>query len=194
MNHWFGYSLLIVGNLAGIAIRVPHDSRNRKIRVVDDRKGKLEIFLLLFMAAGVLLLPLLAIATPLLAFADYTLSPWSLMAGACCLALNLWLFHRAHADLSTNWSPTLQLRDGHSLITSGIYTRIRHPMYSAIYLLVLAQAFLLANWIAGPAALVAFTLMYAFRMRPEEQMMVDKFGDEYRSYAARTKRLIPGLW
>ena len=194
MNPWFGYALLIAGNLAGIAIRVPHDSRNGKIRVVDDRKGKLEICLLILMAIAVMILPIVAMATPLLSFADYALTPWAFVAGAGCLALNLWLFYRSHADLGTNWSATLQVRDGHSLVTAGVYHSIRHPMYSAIYLLALAQSLLLTNWIAGPATLVAFTLMFALRMRPEEQMMIDKFGDEYRAYASRAKRLVPGIW
>ncbi|MBI3557113.1 MAG: isoprenylcysteine carboxylmethyltransferase family protein [Deltaproteobacteria bacterium] len=194
MSHWFGYALFIAGNLSGIAIRVPHDSRNGKIRVVDDRKGKLEISLLVVMSIAVFILPVVAMATPLLSFADYGLSPGAFAAGVCCFALNLWLFYKAHADLGTNWSATLQVREGHSLITNGVYRSIRHPMYAAIYLLALAQACLLSNWIAGPATLVAFTLMFTLRMGPEEKMMVDKFGDEYLAYASRTKRLVPGVF
>jgi protein-S-isoprenylcysteine O-methyltransferase Ste14 len=37
-------------------------------------------------------------------------------------------------------------------------------------------------------------LVFAFRLRPEEQMMLDVFGDEYKVYMGRTKRLIPGVW
>ena len=67
-------------------------------------------------------------------------------------------------------------------------------MYSANFLYMFAQALLLPNWIAGPAGLVGFSLMFFFRVNPEEKMMLDKFGDEYRSYMARTKRLIPGIY
>lgn len=194
LNPWFGKALILAGNALGIAIRVPHDSRNKKVSIAEDRRGPREVVLLAMMTIGVMILPLLAIATPLLAFADYPLSAWSFACGMVCLTFNFWLFHRSHADLGTNWSMTLQIRNGHSLVTSGVYKHLRHPMYAAIYLFTLAQAFLLSNWIAGPAGLVAFTFMFAFRLGPEEQMMLDKFGDDYHAYAARTKRLIPGIW
>jgi protein-S-isoprenylcysteine O-methyltransferase Ste14 len=49
-----------------------------------------------------------------------------------CLVIGLWLFYRSHADLGTNWSITLEIREQHRLITQGVYRRIRHPMYSAL--------------------------------------------------------------
>jgi protein-S-isoprenylcysteine O-methyltransferase Ste14 len=59
---------------------------------------------------------------------------------------------------------------------------------------VLSQALLLPNWIAGPAGLVGFGTLFAFWVRKEEQMMLDAFGEAYADYAARTKRIIPGLF
>jgi protein-S-isoprenylcysteine O-methyltransferase Ste14 len=79
-------------------------------------------------------------------------------------------------------------------VTTGVYGKIRHPMYSAIFLYVAAQAFLLPNWIAGPAGLIAFSIMYVLRLKLEEKMMLDSFGDEYLQYMKRTKRLIPGVY
>ncbi|MBI3556096.1 MAG: isoprenylcysteine carboxylmethyltransferase family protein [Deltaproteobacteria bacterium] len=194
LNPWFGKALTIAGIIVTVAIRVPHDGRSAKVPVVDSRKGTLEVVLLALMSLGIFVLPILSIATPFLSFANYPLHPMMFGAGVACLGLNFWLFYRSHADLGTNWSMTLEVRDGHQLISSGVYGRIRHPMYAAIYLYALAQAFLLPNWIAGPASLVTFTLMFALRLRPEEKMMIDKFGSAYRDYASRTKRLIPGVW
>ncbi len=37
-------------------------------------------------------------------------------------------------------------------------------------------------------------LLFAFRLRPEERMMVEEFGKDYEAYKATTKRLIPGIW
>lgn len=63
------------------------------------------------------------------------LSEWHhSIGGVVCLAVGLWLFYRSHADLSTNWSVTLELRENHQLITHGVYRSIRHPMYSAFLL------------------------------------------------------------
>ena len=67
-------------------------------------------------------------------------------------------------------------------------------MYTALFAHAFAQAALIANWIAGPAMLVAFTLMFALRLRPEERMMRERFGAEYEAYVQRTKRLLPGIW
>ena len=79
-------------------------------------------------------------------------------------------------------------------MTSGIYRYVRHPMYTSIFLYALGQALVVPNWIAGPANLVAFCVLFAVRVQSEEQMMAEKFGDQYRIYQAKTKRLIPGIW
>jgi protein-S-isoprenylcysteine O-methyltransferase Ste14 len=67
-------------------------------------------------------------------------------------------------------------------------------MYSAFWLWSGAQALLLPNWIAGLGGLIAFGLTYLLRLSQEEQMLLEQFGDEYRAYMQRTKRLIPYLF
>ncbi len=67
-------------------------------------------------------------------------------------------------------------------------------MYTSIFLYALGQALVVPNWIAGPTNLVAFFVLFAARVQSEEQMMADKFGDQYRNYLTKTKRLIPGIW
>ncbi|HTF88776.1 MAG TPA: protein-S-isoprenylcysteine O-methyltransferase [Planctomycetota bacterium] len=194
MNPWFGAIPFLVALAASIAMRAPHIERGKTVKVVQSHKGKLERVLFALVGIGGLLLPLLYLATPWLAFADYPLRPWALACGLALIAVWLWLFHRSHADLGTNWSVSLELRERHSLITSGVYSRLRHPMYAAIFCHAIAQALLLANWIAGPAMLVAFTLMFALRLSREERMLRQHFGAAYEDYAKRTKRLVPGIW
>jgi protein-S-isoprenylcysteine O-methyltransferase Ste14 len=111
-----------------------------------------------------------------------------------CSVVGLWLFYRSHADLGTNWSITLEVREQHRLITQGVYRRIRHPMYSALVLYSVGQALVIPNWVAGPSNVVAFAILVSLRVHAEEQMMSEAFGDEYAAYAARTKRLVPGVW
>lgn len=189
-----GKTLLFLGLVATIAIRIPYDKKSSLMKVTTSHRTPRENVLLVLIASGVLLAPLVAIFTPLLSFADYRPHPIAFLAGAAALALNVWLFHRSHADLGENWSKTLEIRENHRLITTGVYRTIRHPMYTAIFLFVIAQALLLPNWLAGPSGLVAFGLMYALRVGPEERMMIEAFGDEYRDYMRRTKRLIPGVF
>jgi protein-S-isoprenylcysteine O-methyltransferase Ste14 len=140
-------------------------------------------------------LPLVWVAVPrLLAFADYPLHPVPFVAGVVFLVAGLWIFHRSHADLGTNWSVTLEVREQHRLITHGVYRRIRHPMYLALLVFATGQALVLPNWVAGPAYVVGMAVVVAFRLGPEERMMLDTFGQDYEAYRARTKRLVPGVW
>jgi len=182
-----------VSSVMMIFIRAPHGQRSRGLNVVKNRKGRLETGLLMF-AWFAFLLPLVWITTPLLAFADYSLRPGPFIAGVLCLALGLWLFHRSHAALGTNWSVTLEVREKHQLVTHGIYRHVRHPMYLSLLVYSLGQALVLPNLLAGPSYSLAMALVFAFRLRPEEQMMLEAFGKDYETYRARTKRLVRGVW
>jgi protein-S-isoprenylcysteine O-methyltransferase Ste14 len=182
-----------IGFIMTFIIRLPYWWRARTRRIVVDRKTGREIVLLSFLSVGLGALPLVFIFTPWLGFADYRLPSWAGWTGAAIFALALWLLWRAHATLGPYWSDSLQLREGHQLITSGIYRHIRHPMYAFGWLLGIAQPLLLQNWIAGLSGLVSFALLYFSRVPREEQMMLDQFGEEYRAYMNRTGRVIPRL-
>ena len=193
MNPWFAKAVILIAAVAMVAIRSPHGHRSWQVKVVQSRKGRLEIFLMIFASLG-FFTPIVWIATPWLAFADFRLYPLFFVAGTLILALSLWLFYLTHADLGTNWSVTLEIRGTHKLVTDGVYRRVRHPMYSAFLLYAIGQAVVVPNWIAGPSYLVTMALLVALRLKPEEQLMRDQFKEEYDAYVARTKRLIPGVW
>ena len=103
----------------------------------------------------------------------------------------LWLFWRSHRDLGANWSPSLEITEQHTLVTRGVYARVRHPMYAAQALLALAQMLLLPNGLAGIGGLLMFLAFYLVRVPREEQMMREHFGEAYTAYAARTGRILP---
>lgn len=193
MSPWIAKATLLAANVVMIAIRAPHGQRSRGVKVAKSRKGPLEVALLAFAMLG-FVVPFAWMATDALAFADYPLHVVPLALGTLLLAAGLWMFHRSHADLGTNWSITLEVREGHSLVTRGVYRHVRHPMYVALFLYSFGQLLALPNWVAGPSYLVPFTLLFALRVDAEERMMIEEFGDEYVAYAARTKRLIPGVW
>ena len=193
MNPWIAKAVVLVGTLTMIAIRAPHGRRSRSIKVAKSHKTPLETGVLVLVWVG-FVVPLIWLSSPVLSFAEYPLTLGPLIAGVMCFVVGLWLFYRSHADLGTNWSITLEVREQHRLITEGVYHRIRHPMYSALVLYSLGHALVIPNWVAGPANLVAFAILFTLRVQAEERMMSDVFGDEYTTYAARTKRLIPGVW
>jgi protein-S-isoprenylcysteine O-methyltransferase Ste14 len=193
MNPWFARAAVLAGSIVMVVIRAPHGERSRRIKVLKSRRGPLEI-VLLTLAWVSFFVPLVWVVTPVPAFANYPLRPLPFMIGVLCTALGLWLFQRSHADLGPNWSITLEVRERHELVTRGVYRHIRHPMYAALFLYAVGQALVLPNWVAGPSYLVAFLLLFALRLGPEERMMVEQFGRDYEAYRTRTKRLIPGVW
>ncbi|MEM9985827.1 MAG: protein-S-isoprenylcysteine O-methyltransferase [Bacteroidota bacterium] len=183
-----GFGLLLIGT--GI-IRYPFEKRQKKNKIIEDRKTLQERILLAGVSMGMFVLPMLKLFSPWLDFADFHLPLWLKIIGLLLIPLTWWLFYRSHHDLGQNWSVSLELREGHTLVTDGIYQRIRHPMYTAIWIWALSQFLLLANWIAGPAGLVGFGLLYAFRVKKEEAMMQSQFGSEYQAYQQRSGRIWP---
>jgi protein-S-isoprenylcysteine O-methyltransferase Ste14 len=179
--------------IAQIVIRAPYRRAARQNKMRDDRVDVTEKVLLGLLLFGIFLIPLVYALTPWLNFADYDLPDWASVIGIGVMIASLIVFWRSHADLGSNWSASLQIREGHDLVTRGIYKYIRHPMYASEWLWAIAQALLLHNWIAGLATLVLFAPLYFVRVPREEQMMLDTFGAAYHDYARTTGRVFPKL-
>ena len=196
MKRAFGI-VYFLGMLAEVVVRVPHERRRRQTRMVVERVDWSERSLLGLMFIGMFFIPAVYELTSRFDRSNYRLLPEARGviggAGAAILALAVWLFWRSHADLGRNWSPSLELREGHELVTEGVYRSIRHPMYASMWLRGVAQALLLQNWVAGWASLVMFMPLYLLRVPREERMMLDEFGEEYRAYMNRTGHVIPRL-
>src|SRR3954454_20391873 len=127
MNAWYAKALVLAGLVGISVIRGPHARQSARVAVVKSRRGRLET-VLLAMAFAASFLPLLwVVAPPVLAFADYRLRPAPFAAGCVLMGLGLWYLYRSHADLGSNFSLTLEVREGHSLVTEGVYRHVRHP-------------------------------------------------------------------
>ncbi len=172
-------------------IRGPHARANNDNVVIENRKGILEMVLMGGVIGTMGGLPMIHLATGVFSAADYTLPPAAAILGSALQLPFLWLFWRSHADLGRNWSVSVELRDDHGLITNGVYKRIRHPMYAAIWLSIIAQPLLVQNWVAGCLAIPAFLAMYLLRVPREEAMMREHFGTAYEDYMNQTGRIIP---
>jgi len=183
-----------LGCIAWFAIRWPHQRRSWRTPVVARPNPTRDRVLMAISFTGLFLLPLTYALTGQPKFANYPFLPAQAWLGVVVLIAAMALFYRTHRDLGRAWSVTLEIRDQHRLVTHGVYARLRHPMYAAFWLWALAQALLLPNWIAGPAGLVGFGTLFFARVGHEERMMLERFGDEYRAYMARTKRIVPGVW
>jgi protein-S-isoprenylcysteine O-methyltransferase Ste14 len=180
--------------LAWFALRLVPRRHARKTPVRYSGRGPREFALLAVSLTGLGIVPCIYLAAHFPRFADYPLIPALTYLGIAVEILCLWLFYRSHRDLGHNWSVSLDLRERHTLVTTGIYGLVRHPMYAGFWLMALGQALLLPNWVAGPAGLVGFGILFFGRVSREEAMMIAAFGDDYRTYMRRTSRVVPWFY
>ena len=183
-----------IGCVAYFIIRYPRMRRSRKTPIVQRHDSRRETLLVGISYTGLFFIPLFYSITDQPKFANYTFYPVQAWIGLFTLIAAMALLYRTHRDLGRLWSMTLELRGEHKLVTYGVYKSLRHPMYSAFWLWAVSQAFLLPNWVAGLAGLVGFGVLFFARVSRDERMMVEKFGDEYRAYMARTRRIIPRIY
>lgn len=187
--------IYLLGWIAAEVIRFPHRQRmKRQFRehsTAESRIGANEYIFDMTAFFGTQVVPLVCIFTSWLDFANYRFPSAVGWAGGVLLAASIGLLWRAHSDLGTNWSASVELQHGHTLVTRGVYAKIRHPIYAALWLWSLAQPLLIQNWIGGFAGVVTFALLYFTRVPREERMMLDRFGEEYRSYMRKTGRVLP---
>ncbi len=186
--------LYLAGMVLGSTVRVWYARKFRQDRKAVYRQEGLLVLLLASLWGIAILLPFFNLFTDWLDFAAYPLPDWAGWLGVAIFGVALWLLWRSHADLGRNWSVTAEVRERQTLVTSGVFKYMRHPMYSAHWLWGIAQALLVHNWISGLASLVIFISVYLLRVPREERVMLNEFGDEYREYMKRTGRVLPRLW
>jgi protein-S-isoprenylcysteine O-methyltransferase Ste14 len=189
-----GKAVWVVMAVAWYVLRVPFERRSKRTKIGRDSKDMAERLRLAVSTAGLGIIPFVYVATGWPRSASYRPEPILLVLGILAAAGATVLFRLTHKALGKMWSVSLQLKEGHRLITTGIYRTLRHPMYSAFWLMALAQALLLPNWVAGLSGFIGFGLLFALRIGPEERMMEEAFGEEYRAYRSRTWRIIPYIY
>ena len=106
------------------------------------------------------------------------------------IAIRLW----AIIALGRFFRGTVHIQHGHRVVTAGPYRFIRHPAYSGMLLAALDLALLMGNAASWLVFTACCLIALGYRIRVEERVLLEALGDEYRSYAARTRRLIPGAW
>lgn len=182
--------------LGAAAIGIPHRLRaDRAGGPVSRRADPRWFWILMSIAGPPLTLACLAflIQPRWVAFAQLELPAWIRLAGVPLAIAGVALFKWMFLHLGLNVTSTSMPRAQATLVTSGPYRWVRHPMYSAVLLLVLAVTLLTANLVVALGGLAMFALLIA-RSRVEEQRLVEKFGDAYRAYQQRTGRVVPRLF
>jgi len=174
------------------AVRSAGTAKYRREEVREDRSSTLDTILLALNGVG-MVIPIFYVFSSWLDFADYAIPRWLSWVGVAGFAGAAALLWGTHHAMGRNWTPTLGLREGHTLVMEGVFKYIRHPMYASHLLWAIAQPLILANWIAGFSFLIPQIAQYWLRVNAEERMMQDQFGEEYGEYMDRTGRIFPKL-
>ncbi len=125
-----------------------------------------------------------------MAWSAVALPAWLRWSGLAMIAavgaLVFWTLH----TLGMNLTDTVVTRKAHTLVINGPYRWVRHPFYDTVALLLIAISLVAANWFLLVTGALVVTLLAA-RVRREEERLVERFGDDYRGYMARTNRFLP---
>ena len=138
-----------------------------------------------------------ALAWPATAIRRFDIAPGSglrsgvFYSGLALMAGGLVFRYWAIRALGRYFAPTVSLESDHRMVEAGLYRYIRHPSYTGTFITILGYGLALTNWLSLIVMLVLPGLAYEYRMRVEERMLIETFGEEYREYMKRTKRIIP---
>ena len=114
-------------------------------------------------------------------------------AGLLVFASGILILVSAMRALGKLYTSYLGIQPDHHLVTSGPYRLVRHPGYLGEILSVFGMGLSLSS-LVGLALAIASVVLVLYRIPPEEEMLLAKFGEEYREYVKRNYRLILFLY
>ena len=118
----------------------------------------------------------------------------SLALLGCLLGLGgVALVLRSRAALGIAWSLLPKADEGTGLVTTGPYSRVRHPIYLGLTLLAAGIAFAFASWPALLVVACGIVPSFAWRAHTEEAQLSRTFGERFAVYRERTRMIIPYL-
>lgn len=142
---------------------------------------------------GFIAILIYAIQPAWLSWASLPLPLWMRWSGVGIALAGFALLQWAQNTLGKNWSDTPRMIKEQSLITSGPYHFVRHPIYTAFLLILGSTLLISANWLIGFAWIGMTVLEVASRIGFEEKLMLEYFGDQYHEYMKRTGKLLPKI-
>ncbi len=158
-----------------------------------SRLGSLLALFALFLYVFILLSAFVYIlAASWLAWAALQLPPALRWFGAGIGIGSVFLLFWVHRMLGMNFAAPGILQARQTLITTGPYHWVCHPMYTTFFTISVSVALVAANWIIIIMC-VLFGILLPSVIQTEEQTLLEKFGDEYREYMQRTGRFLPRL-
>lgn len=117
---------------------------------------------------------------------------FQILAAAAAI-YSAWLAVAAIRELGGQWSLEARVLDDHKLVTSGVYSLVRHPIYTAMLGMLISSGIVISHWLAVAVAVIAFLVGTSVRIHLEEKLLSDAFGNEFQEWKRRVPGLIPTL-
>lgn len=113
----------------------------------------------------------------------------------CVLAMaSVWMMTAAIRTLGKQWAVAARVVEGHQLITTGPYARVRNPIYSGMFGMLIATGLAWSTWYGIIIAGALFCGGTMIRVKIEEKLLRETFGAEFEAYTKRVPSLIPILF
>jgi protein-S-isoprenylcysteine O-methyltransferase Ste14 len=114
----------------------------------------------------------------------------SAIAGSILTWMGIGLAIWARYHLAEYWSARITIKEGHQLIRTGPYARLRHPIYSGLILAAIGSALVIDQWRCVLGVCLVLTGFY-IKARKEEMMLTEQFGEAFREHQKHAGFLIP---
>jgi protein-S-isoprenylcysteine O-methyltransferase len=116
------------------------------------------------------------------------------VVGLAVMGIGIVVRSIAIAQLGRFHTPNVAVRTDHQLKVTGLYGLVRHPSYLGALVAYLGFGLALGNWLGLVVIIGIVPCLYLYRIHEEDAAMLAAFGDAYRAYCTRTKRLIPWVY
>jgi len=104
---------------------------------------------------------------------------------------SVWFISAAVRALGKQWSLAARVLEGHNLITTGPYNVVRNPIYTGMFGMLLATGLAISHWIGLLIAIIVFAIGTMVRVRSEEKLLREAFGEKFAAYAGRVPAVVP---
>lgn len=117
-----------------------------------------------------------------------------LFLGVMIGLIGVWIRFSSMKILGRFYSRNVGMQGGHRLIQNGLYKYVRHPGYLGSFLVFLGFAISSSSFIAILINIILFFLVYSYRIKIEERILITLFGEQYKQYQSKTWEIIPFLY
>ncbi len=114
--------------------------------------------------------------------------------GLILLGFSMGFFWWAFRSIKTEYHGTRGFHKNHSLITTGVYSYLRHPINVAFIPFMVSAFLITSNWALGILLIAVSVIVCLVRSPYEEKQLLERFGEDYQNYIKKTGKYFPKLF